>query len=327
MPSPDVRAPAALAESPSRPSQPMVWLGAGRLVSLTATASPAVATLLACRALGLPIDWAVAGVALLGVMLLQLGVNLDNDVEDDRRMIDQAGRLGGSGVIQRGWLAPRAMRRAAYALFAAGLVCGLPAFVRAPVPLAIVAALVLAGGLGYSGRPFGLKYRALGDLAVLLLCGPALTLGMGAAATAALVPALLPLGIAFGLLAVGILHSNNWQDIDIDRAAHAKTVASLIGPAWSRGYLVALYVGAAVAWIGAAIALSLPVWATALPLVACIPSARLLARVLRAGDLQAPAFALLRVEAAQLHLAWGVLFCVALATSAMLGIPTISATT
>lgn len=313
MPSPDVHVPFGPA-TPSRPPSLAVWITAGRTVSLTATATPAVGAVIACAVLGLPIDWGIAGLALLGALLLQLGVNLDNDVEDHHRQIDVPGTFGGSGVLQRGWLDPKTLRRVSHILYTVGLACGLPAFLRAPVPMLIVGVLAVIGGVGYSGKPFGLKYRALGDLAVLLLCGPALTLGMGVAASGQVVPALIPLGLAFGLLAVGILHTNNWQDVDIDRRARAKTVAGVIGPSASRVYLVALYLLATAAWVGAALALSLT-WALAIPLVAWLPTARLLRRVLTARDPHTPTLALLRVEAAQLHLMWGVLFIVTLGMS------------
>lgn len=302
--------------SVGRPSELIVWLTAGRTVSLTATASPAIATLLVVSG----ISWGTALLALVGVLLLQLGVNLDNDLEDHRRLIDLPGTFGGSGVLQRGWLSPRAFRKATLVLYTLGLAAGIPAFLRAPGPMAIVGVLAVLGGIGYSGRPFGLKYRALGDVAVLLLCGPALTLGMGVAATGVLVPALVPLGLAFGLLAIGILHTNNWQDIDIDRARGARTIAGLLGQRASRAYLVLLYLGAAIAWGVTAILLALPIWAALIPLLAALPTLALLRRVLGATDPHTPTLALLRIEAAQLHLVWGVTFIVALVAARVAGL-------
>ena len=90
-------------------SSPALWLRAIRAPSLTATLMPAVATAL----LGTLLGWAIAPLtalfAGLGVLLVQIGVNLLNDVEDDNRGIDRPGRLGGSGVLQDGSLPPRAL--------------------------------------------------------------------------------------------------------------------------------------------------------------------------------------------------------------------------
>ncbi|MEZ4367265.1 MAG: prenyltransferase [Kofleriaceae bacterium] len=250
--------------------------------------------------------------AALGALVLQVGVNLMNDVEDHRRLIDGPGGLGGAGVIQRGWLSARVVRRAALGCFVVGGALGLPAIVAEPGPLLGVATVALVGAVGYSGRGLALKYRALGDLAVITLCGPVLTVGFALAAFGTLAWATVLLGVAFGLMAVGILHTNNLQDIDDDRACGAVTVASLLGVAAGKRYLVALYLGAAAAWIGAAVAAELPWFAALVPLATLLPLAPLVRDVLAADDLKAPTLALIRIRAAQAHLAFGVTACVAL---------------
>lgn len=302
----------AVGPVPGRPSDGKVWFEAIRAISLTATATPCIAAVLAVLGLGLPVSWPVVALALLGALLMQVSVNLENDVEDYRRLIDLPGTLGGSGVLHKGWLSARGVERVARLSLLAGVALGIPTVMRAPGPMAVVAILALVGTAGYSGRPFGFKYKALGDLAVILLCGPVLTLGMGIAATGTLVEALVPLGMAFGLLAVGILHANNLQDIGLDGSRGARTVASLLGEGSSKAYLVLLYAAGIAGWVATALWLSLPVLAAIIPVVALIPTGKLLSKVLRAPTMQAPELALVRIEAAQLHLAWGVLFIVAL---------------
>ncbi len=295
-------------------SSPALWLRAIRAPSLTATLMPAVATAL----LGTLLGWAIAPLtalfAGLGVLLVQIGVNLLNDVEDDNRGIDRPGRLGGSGVLQDGSLPPRALAQVAWAAFALGALCGLPALLREPALLGVVAIAAL-GAWGYSSGP-GLKYRALGDLAVVLLCGPVLTVGFALAAFGQASWLVAVLGLAFGFAAVGILHVNNLQDMTIDAAAGARTIALRLGAAGSRGYLVAVYALALVAWPVAAIASGLPLRAALVPLIAIVPIAALVVRLVRASRsdrLADPAFALARVDAAKAHLALGALVSVGLA--------------
>lgn len=303
---------------PGRPSTARVWLESIRAISLTATGTPAIAALLAVAVAGQPISWPVSLLAVLGALLLQMSVNLDNDVEDYKRLIDLPGTPGGSGVLHKGWLSAAQCATAARALLVLGLLAGVPTLLRAPGPMAVVGLLALIGTAGYSGKPFGLKYRALGDLAVILLCGPVLTLGVGVAATGALQAPLVPLGLAFGLLAVGILHTNNLQDMEADRARGAATVAGLLGESGSKAYLVLLYVLGVAAWIYTALSLHMGLF-LAVPALALVPTARLVGKVLRAPSLAAPELALLRIEAAQTHLAWGVLFIVALGTALAFG--------
>lgn len=290
-----------------------LWVRAIRAPSLTATLMPAVATALLGHVQGWVMAPLTALFAGLGVLLVQIGVNLLNDIEDDNRGIDRPGRLGGSGVLQDGSLAPRTLTHVAWAAFALGALCGLPALLREPALLGVVAVAAL-GAWGYSSGP-GLKYRALGDLAVVLLCGPVLTVGFALAAFGQASWLVVTMGLAFGLAAVGILHVNNLQDMAIDAAAGARTIALRLGAAASRGYLVVVYALAAIVWPIAAALAGLPWPAAVVPLVAIAPIAALVTRVVRAsreGGLDQPAFALVRIDAAKVHLALGALVSVGL---------------
>ncbi len=295
-----------------RPPATVVWWRAIRAISLTATATPAIATLLYGSLRGWSMRPLVAGLAILGALLLQIAVNLINDVEDHLRLIDLPGGPGGAGIIQRGWLSARQVRRAALLSLGLGVLAGLPALFAAPVPILIIGALGTFGAFGYSGRPFGLKYRALGDLAVLALCGPGMTLGMSYAAFGQSTPGIWLLGGYFGLLAVGILHANNLEDVELDASRNAQTVAQLLGRGGSRAYFVALYV----------VALGLPLvgvllgelrWPVAVAPLVGLP---LVVPLQRAVLGHAPAGPLpTRVRAAQAHLALGILVIVALLVS------------
>lgn len=293
------------------------WLRAIRAPSLTATFAPSLATALAGALLGWSIAPWLALSAALGVLLVQIGVNLLNDVSDFARGIDAPGNLGGSGVLVDRSLTPERLARAAWLAFGLGALLGLPALVAEPSLLWVVA-LAAFGAWGYSSGP-GLKYRALGDLTVLALCGPLLTLGFSLAAFGRADVTIAALGFAFGLAAVGILHVNNLQDMDVDRASGARTVALALGARGSLLYLVAVYALALAVWPVAALAKGLPLPAALVPLVATLPIAALVSRLWRAsrlpGGLQSPALALVRVDAAKAHLALGASIAAGLAIS------------
>lgn len=307
---------ASLEESPAPPLG--VWLRAIRAPSLTATFAPCLATGLLGVALGWHLSGFLAFSTVLGVLAVQIGVNLMNDIEDDDRGIDAPGTLGGSGVLQAGLIGRETLLRAAWIAFAAGALLGLPALVAEPSLLAVVAVAAL-GAWGYSGGP-GLKYRALGDLAVVTLCGPVLTVGFALAAFGTTSPLVVGLGLAFGFAAVGILHVNNFQDMQADAAKGAKTLALALGTSGSRVYLVAVYALALAIWPLAAAIAGLPLAAVLIPIAAAFPIGRLVARLLQASrhgaeGLQAPAFALVRVDAAKLHLLLGALIALGLVVS------------
>jgi 1,4-dihydroxy-2-naphthoate octaprenyltransferase len=275
------------------------WLRATRAVSLTAVLAPSIAVLLAGRLQHASIDVWRTLAALLGVSALLLGVNMQNDVEDDARGIDGNGSLGGSGVIQSGALAAPTMNRAAYGLMLFGLVLGVPTLLVAPREMLALGVVTAIGASGYSGKPFGLKYRALGDLTVFMLCGPLLTFGASVAMFGRAIPGAWLLGALFGAAATAILHVNNLQDSDVDRKAGAHTVALVLGETGSRIYLALLYISAALAWG----TLSLPFTTLAIGALGFVPALRLLSRVIPTRNLSV--YPLLRVEAAQAHLAIG----------------------
>lgn len=294
-----------LAESPPTAGAG-AWFAAVRPPSLTATFTPAVAVWLHGVANGWTMSVGIAVAAMVGVLLLQVAVNLLNDVEDHRRLIDLPGTLGGAGFIQRGVLRPTDVRRVAIVAAVAGLALGLPAFARDPAAFAFIAALAVVGGLGYSTGP-GLKYKALGDLSVIALCGPVLTIGTSLAAFGRFDSFVIVIGLALGFAAVGLLHVNNFQDMAVDRSRAVSTLALKLGATGSRVYLVAVYVFAFAAWIVGAALAGLPVWAVVVPVLAALPVARLVRGLLSASDPTMLRDA--RMHAAQAHLLFGVVIC------------------
>lgn len=233
----------ALAGQVSAPGVLQVWLTAIRAISLTATATPALAVWVWWWQQGVAINMGHALLALCGVLFLQMAVNLLNDVSDYLKLIDLPGSLGGSGVIQKGWRSARQMRNAAYICLGLGVACGLPVVLVKPT-LWWIAAMGTAGVLLYSAQHIGLKYRALGDLAVWLLCGPVLTAGMSYAVAGVFSFEVFLIGSFFGFTACAILHSNNLNDIDADSERGAVTLASLQGFRLARLWLIFYYLAA-----------------------------------------------------------------------------------
>lgn len=295
-----------------KPGVAAIWWQAIRAVSLTATLTPSIAVVLFGLVAGWELRPWLALSALLGVVMLQLAVNLQNDVEDHLRLLDLPGGLGGAGVIQKGWLSAQTVRRVATACLVGGAVLGVPALIAHPWQMIAIAVVAVVGTAGYSGKPFGFKYVALGDATVFALCGPAIALGMSYAAFGTANLGVWMLGGIFGAAAVAILHVNNMQDVDADRARGAVTVARKLGPARSKGYLIACYlvVVSLAVLLGTQTPSRWP-WLAAAVLALAI-STPLVRRVIDASDLQAPHLVLVRVHAAQTHLLIGLVVIAAL---------------
>ena len=151
---------------------------------------------------------------------------------------------------------------------------------------------------------------------MFVLCGPLLAYGASVAGFARTLPGAIALGAVFGFAAVAILHVNNLQDIAVDRRHGAITIANVIGERASRWYLAALYLAAAAAWVS----LQLGPVPTLIGALGFIPAAQLVYRTFAAHDFAEPAFAILRVQAAQAHLVIGASTCAALFAHLHLGV-------
>ncbi|MCP5326442.1 MAG: prenyltransferase [Oceanospirillaceae bacterium] len=279
-----------------------VWGKAVRAISLTATATPALAVLAWLWQQEASINFTHALLALLGVLFLQMAVNLLNDVSDYLKLIDLPGSLGGSGVIQQGWRSAKQIRQGAYVCLGIGVLCGLPVVILHP-QLWLIAATGTAGVLLYSAQHMGLKYRALGDIAVWLLCGPVLTAGISYAASGVCEADILWIGGFFGFTSCAILHSNNLNDIEADSQRGAITLAYLQGFTFARIWLVFYYVAAFCCLIP--LVMQAP-WITLVAL--CLPLLiPVLIKLLRAASADSPLLNQIRFETAKLHLLSGIL--------------------
>jgi 1,4-dihydroxy-2-naphthoate octaprenyltransferase len=280
-----------------------------RAISLTATLLPAIATALLCINLGFTLDVFILTAAVMGVLFLQVAVNVFNDVEDYFKLIDLPGSLGGSGVIQSAWFNAKQMQTIAWGALCLACVCGLPAVLKYPVHISVIALIAGIGVIGYSGKPFRFKYRALGDLLVFLLCGPALTMGIAIAATGNVHPLVIILGGYFGFIACGILNANNLNDIRVDVASGSKTLASVLGFNRARWLQVAYYLAALVSLI--ILSFYIGPWVL-LPIVLLPVLFRHLIIIFKAQDSDHNSLKEIRFDAAKLHLLLSVTVCIGL---------------
>jgi 1,4-dihydroxy-2-naphthoate octaprenyltransferase len=180
--------------------------------------------------------------AFFGMAFLHTGANLLNDAFDFKKGLDN--RVNPvSGAVVRGWITPGRAVFAASLFLAAGCTAGLWLYWAVGTPILWLGAIGVAIGVLYSLGPLGLKYHALGDLAVFLNFGILGALGAWTVQTGSLwwTPAVW--AIPMSLLVIGILHANNWRDIESDSAGGIRTVASLLGDRASEAYYGFLVLG------------------------------------------------------------------------------------
>jgi len=167
--------------------------------------------------------------ALLGALLLQIGANLANDVFDFKRGADARGRLGPTRVTQAGLLTPRQVLSGMWTVFALAALAGLYLIRVGGWPVAVIGLLSILAAIAYTGGPFPLGYKGLGDLFVFIFFGLAAVCGTYYVQAGAVSRVALWAAAPIGLLTTAILVVNNLRDIETDRAVGKKTLAVRLG--------------------------------------------------------------------------------------------------
>ena len=170
-------------------------------------------------------DVRLAVVTVLGAVFIQIATNFFNDVIDARKGADTSARLGPQRATAGGLLSPRAVYAGAVFMLLQAVVCGFLLYhVRGWAILAIgIPSLYLS--YGYTGGPFPLAYRGLGEVFVILFFGLVAVMG-----TIFIQTGVWPwqgwiLGLQIGLLSAVLIAVNNYRDLDEDRAANKLTLA------------------------------------------------------------------------------------------------------
>jgi 1,4-dihydroxy-2-naphthoate octaprenyltransferase len=162
-------------------------------------------------------------------------------------------------------------------------------------------------GIFYTATPVGLKYNALGDIAVFLAFGPIMTLGAFFVQKPCFswVPVLYSLPLAF--LVDAVLHGNNLRDIKNDKAVNIKTVPILIGEARSKKIYYSLILLSYLSQIILIIFAKLPL--LTLLTVLSIPFALKLINLVKDKEkIEESVFALIDMYTSQFHLIFGLLY-------------------
>jgi 1,4-dihydroxy-2-naphthoate octaprenyltransferase len=153
---------------------------------------------------------------------------------------------------------------------------------------------------------------------VFLLMGPLMVEGAYFAVSGQWSATALVLSVPVGLLVAAILHGNEWRDIREDSRAGISTLSARIGRRWAHYGYIGLVIGAYIALALAVIGGWLPAWA-----LLAILSLPWLAAVIRSAELgatgQARAIAMIDLETARLHLAFGSLLVLGLVLSRVVG--------
>ncbi len=246
-------------------------LRATRAPSLLAGAMPAIVMPALVSWQGHEVHAVPALLTVLGLIALQAGVNVINDLFDDESGLDADPDFEkspfplGSRVLQTGALSRGGMWGLAAGCFGLGLVCGVSLDGIHPghtVWWIGVAGAVL--GYFYTAPPLKLAYYGLGEPIIFLLFGPMAGLGAYFVQTGRLEdgPALL-VASALGVLIMAVLYLHHFPQHDADARHGKKTPIVRLGQVRA-GRLVPVMLAIPFLLVGAAVVQgALPVLALA----------------------------------------------------------------
>lgn len=261
-----------------------------------------------------PVDWLCGILALVGIILFHAGGNVISDYNDYRKGVDTPENAMMLPLVN-GSFKEHEFRRYGIALLLAGCAVGVVLLLLTQsVELLYVG---LAGGVLTLLYSF-LKYRALGDVVIVLNYAILPIMGTSIVAVGHIEWSAMVLAVPLGLITDSILHINNARDAVSDRAAGARTFAMLIGPKASslmyRAEVLLPFV-----WVVVAVCVGwLPVLTILVFVVA--KTAWDMARQAKGLVSEGPAkVAMLDQQSAKLQAKFSVLMIVALVVSALAG--------
>jgi len=261
----------------------------------------------------LEIKWFYLVLTILGCWLAHAGSNIFSDYFDFIKNVDRKDTLGGGRVLVEGLITPKDSLLLSLFCFTAASVIG--AFFIAVLPRGITLIWLVAIGafLGffYTAKPFVIKYRALGDLAVFLAFGPAMCLGAFFVQANYYSWSPVFYAIPVALLVDAVLHSNNLRDIKSDKIADITTLPIMIGEENAKKMYYGLIIGAYIA-ILALIFFAHLTWTSLLTFVSLPLAIKSIKAVQNKQNTPPEEFATIDARTAQFHSAFSLLFIVSI---------------
>ncbi len=225
--------------------------------------------------------------AWLGSVFIQAGTNLTNvyyNYKATSATADPAAfdPRGSTTVIRLGLLQPGEVRRGGLLFFAAGIACGIALTWMCGWTILWLGLPAVAAGYFYAGPPIRYGYVALGVISVFIFMGPVMVCGAYYVQALSFSASSLAAAIPIGLVAAGIMHTNDLRDYDTDVSHGKRTLATMLGRQGA---------GRALAWMDAlafavplaAVAAGLLPWPALLILLAA-PQAIQQIRMVRGAD-------------------------------------------
>ena len=302
-----------MAAIPAPQSKLVSWFWATRPFSLSASIAPVLVGTALAATVG---EWnrLLLALALTGSVAIQIGTNLTDEYSDHRKSGSERKFLAPHKVIQRGLLSERAVALGMGAAFGYGVVAGLVIVAHVGWPILAVGLASIAVAYLYAGGPKPLGTLGLGEPVVFVFMGPLMVMASYYVQQEALTLASFYVSLPVAFIVTAILVVNNIRDVEEDREAGKRSLATAAGARVAMWTYAALLAGAYLSIAGAAFGGAVSPWA--LLGLAPLPWAVGAARALFAAG-ERPAMNRLLVRSGKLHGLTGLALAAGLYTSSL----------
>ena len=217
------------------------WLIAFRLKTLTAAFVPIIVATSLVHFEGLSYSWSTSLWAMLSALFIQIATNLFNDAIDFTKGADTERRVGPKRVTQSGLITQKTVYIGGFVCCILAALCGVPLVIQGGYPILVLGLVSITMGYLYTGGPFPLAYKGLGDLFVILFFGLAAVCGTYFIHTGLVSTASIVAGLQVGFLSTVLIAINNLRDSKEDVKVNKLTLAVRFGLTFSRIEILCLY--------------------------------------------------------------------------------------
>ena len=197
---------------------------------------------------GVELNWQLAIFTVLSAMCIQIACNFFNDSLDSDKKADTERRQGPRRITASGDMSSRAVKLWGCAFLAAAAGFALPLIAAQGWPILAIGIPSMLCAYCYTGGPYPLAYKGLGELFVLLffglvaVCGTVFVQIGWQQAYLPIYAGAFILGIQCGLLSCLLIEVNNIRDRKEDATTGKRTLAVRLGDKRARGLAMAFLV-------------------------------------------------------------------------------------
>ncbi len=175
-------------------------------------------------------------------LLIQIITNFINEIYDYKKGADTEERLGPERAVAVGKINVKTMSIVSGILLLITFSLGLVIVERAGIEILIIGLSSLFFAWAYTGGPYPLAYKGLGEIFVLIYFGIVAVAGTYAVLTLTWTFESALWGLIPGFISMNILGINNIRDIETDKKVNKMTMAARLGKANAERLYILIYI-------------------------------------------------------------------------------------